>query len=239
MEKFTQHEGILSNKDFISEILPVIRDNMIRDRVGIEWANVPAAFDIEASSFYIGEPPRKAACMYIWQMGIGGFVTTGRTWEQLTRLLAVLRTVLKLDSDKRLIIYIHNLAYEFQWIRKKFDWDNVFLTSEREPIYCRWGGIEFRDSMILAGGKSLKKVGEDLKKYPCQKMVGDLDYELVRSSYTPLTDKELKYCENDVRVLMSYIQEKIETDGDVTKIPLTNTGYVRRYTRDACFPEWF
>ena len=50
-------------------------------------------------------------------------------------------------------------------------------------------------------------------------------------------DDTVKYCENDIRVLMSYIQEKIEQDGDISKIPLTNTGYVRRYAREACFQE--
>ena len=36
---------------------------------------------------------------------------------------------------------------------------------------------------------------------------------------------------------MSYNQEKIEQDGDITKIPLTNTGYVRHYCRKECFFE--
>ena len=69
-------------------------------------------------------------------------------------------------------------------------------------------------------------------------MVGDLDYSKVRHSKTPLTKKEYGYCENDIRVLLSYIREKIEHDGDITKIPLTNTGYVRNYCRKACYKRW-
>jgi hypothetical protein len=76
-----------------------------------------------------------------------------------------------------------------------------------------------------------------LHKYPVKKLVGDLNYDLPRHSKTPLTKKEYEYCFNDVRVVMSFIQEKIELDGDITEIPLTNTGYVRKYCRKECFYE--
>ena len=73
-----------------------------------------------------------------------------------------------------------------------------------------------------------------LFKYPVKKLTGDLDYSKIRHSETPLTKTELEYCFNDVRVVMSYIQEKIEQEGDISEIPLTNTGYVRKFTRDYC-----
>ena len=43
-------------------------------------SNVPAVFDIEASSFiYKGQ---KAGCMYAWVFGINGKCIRGRTWEE-------------------------------------------------------------------------------------------------------------------------------------------------------------
>lgn len=69
-------------------------------------------------------------------------------------------------------------------------------------------------------------------------MVGDLDYTKIRHSKTPLTEQEWGYCEADIRVLLAYIQEKIESDGDITQIPLTNTGYVRNYCRKECFRKY-
>ena len=34
---------------------------------------------------------------------------------------------------------------------------------------------------------------------------------------------------------MAYINEQIAYSGDITKIPMTNTGRVRKYVRDACY----
>lgn len=114
----------------------------------------------------------------------------------------------------------------------------MFLLDDRKPVYARTKtGIEFKCSYKLSN-KSLENVGKDLQKYIVRKMVDDLDYEIMRTPLTPLTPEELKYCENDIRVLLSYIQEKIEQDGDITKIPLTNTGYVRNFCRKRCYARW-
>lgn len=176
--------------------------------------------------------------MYIWQFGIGNLVTTGRTWNEFLLFLDMVRKILFLSPEKRLIVYVHNLPYEFQFIRKRLDWEEVFILEKRKPVYCRSNGIEFRCSLKLAGGKSLENVGNDLTKYKVKKAVGFLDYNVIRTPLTPLSEKELKYCEDDIRVLLSYIQEKIEQDGDITRIPLTNTGYVRNFCRKACYKRW-
>jgi hypothetical protein len=231
---FSPETGMISNAEFLYKIsqsdLPCITTNK-----NIVYYNVPAAFDIETSSFYLhGE---KRACMYVWQFGILNWVTYGRTWDEYKKFMSVLSTILGLDSEHRLVIYVHNLAYEWQFMRKRFNWDKIFLLEERKPVYCISGGFEYKCSLKLSS-KSLEKVGNDLQKYKVQKLVGDLDYQLVRTSETPLSEQELGYCENDIRVLLAYIQEKIETDGDISLIPLTNTGYVRNYCRKACFKRY-
>lgn len=200
----------------------------------IYYYNCPCAFDIETSSFYEGE--EKRAIMYGWTMDLNGYVILGRKWEEFINVLERISERLELHSEKRLIIYCHNFSgFEFQWIRKWLDWDKVFAISERKPVYAISElGIEFRCSYILTGYK-LETVGELLKKYPVKKMVGDLDYTKLRHSETPLTDKEIQYMVNDVRVITHYIQEQIENEnGKITGIPLTKTGYVRRYCRNAC-----
>ena len=215
---------------FEEQEVELVRDNKIF------YYNCPASFDIETSSFY-NEDGEKRACMYIWQMGFNGTVVYGRTWEEWFNCLDQLVDYLALNESRRLIIYVHNLGYEFQFIRKYFDWDKVFAIKQRRPVYALCRGLEFRCSLFLSN-YSLEYIGKNLLyKYPVKKLVGDLDYSKVRHSKTPLTEQELAYCINDVKVVMSYIQEKIEQDGDITKIPLTNTGYVRNYCRKECFFE--
>lgn len=207
------------------------------------YFNIPCAFDIETTSWTDGKYPNGSpvhmATMYIWQFGLNGSVIYGRTWSQFEHLLAYLEYRMDLSEYRRLIIYVHNLAYEFQFIRRRpaFKWDKVFAIKRRRPVYSLCGGFEFRCSLFLSN-YALEYVGDKcLVNYKVEKLVGSLDYSLKRHSATPLTQRELDYCINDVRVVMCYIAEKIETDGDITKIPLTNTGYVRNFCRKNCFFE--
>ena len=235
---------ILTKTQFFDRLVKLGKLPTITDNKGMTFYNIPAGFDIETSSFYRGD--EKQAIMYEWTFGIAlpnssgleTVITAGRTWEEFEILLDAVSLWLDLSpTSRRLVVYVHNLPYEWQFIRKRFTWDKVFLIDDRKPVYAICdNGIEFRCSLKLSG-KSLANTAKDLTKYKTEKMVGDLDYSKIRHPETPLTDKEWGYCEHDVKVMLSYIQEKIEQDGNITKIPLTKTGYVRRYCKERCFPE--
>ena len=197
------------------------------------YFNCPCSFDIETSSFYEGSDKR--ACMYLWGFGLNGFCLYGRTWDEFMQLCQQLSDILGLSDTKRMICYVHNLAYEFQFFRKRFKWLNVFSIRERKPIYALSAlGIEFRCSYLLSG-YSLENLGKQLQRYKVKKAVGSLDYDKIRHSETPLTEEELYYQQQDIVVVMAYIKECIENEGNnITYIPLTKTGYVRRYCRNAC-----
>lgn len=206
--------------------------DMVDNGRGVYYYNTPCSFDIETTSMlYNGE---KVGFMYVWQLGLGGYVIIGRTWEEFKDTMDRLVDMLCLEEDVRLVIYVQNLSYEFQFIRKLFNFIKVFSMDKRKPIQSTTSiGIEFKCSYFLTG-KSLESIGEDLVNYKVKKQVGNLDYDKIRHSTTPLTKAELLYCVDDVKVVMACIQEKIDIDGDITKIPLTNTGYVRRKCREAC-----
>lgn len=197
-----------------------------------EISNVASVFDIEATSFYRGE--EKQCCMYAWVFGLNGKCIRGRTWQEFAYVIERLVRHYKLYDEKRLVVYVHNLSYEFQWFKKYFEWDKVFSLDTRKPVYAiTKSGIEFRCSYLLSG-YSLEVLGDNLTKYKVQKKVGDLDYRLIRHSRTPLSEKEWGYILNDGLVVMAHIQEEIERLGDITKLPITKTGYVRQLCRENC-----
>ena len=230
-----------SNTGDVDRDLIVSRLNYIMNQENFEWVyshkvhylNIPISFDIETSSFYEGVA--KKAIMYIWTCNVNGTTFIGRTWKQFTQLLDIMSEVFGLIKyNKRCLIYVHNLEYEFQFMRKWFDWHDIFADDKRQPLYAvTKGGVEFRCSYRLSG-YSLVKLADELRYYKTQKMVGDLDYSFIRHSNTPLTDKELKYCTQDTQVVVCYIQEEIDKNGDIAHIPYTKTGYVRRYCQDEC-----
>ena len=203
----------------------------------ITYMEVPASFDIEASSFY-DENGRKAATMYVWAFGLYGRVIIGRTWEEFVKTCETISLEMQLSGEQRLIVYVHNMDYDFQFFRKWLSWDKVFSLDERKPVYAISGlGIEFRCSYKLSG-YSLETVGKNLKHIHVKKLAGDLDYSIPRHSKTPLTDKELQYVINDAKVVMAYIAECMLDEGTIIEIPLTKTGYVRRFVRSRCFREY-
>ena len=207
----------------------------IKTNKKVTYLNIESAFDIETTSYISnGE---KSAFMYIWMfgMGLGKEIFYGRTWEEFLDLCERLQHYFGLNENRRLVIYVHNLGYEFQFMCKYFNWENVFAVNERKPIkaLCSYG-IEFRDSYILSG-YSLANTAKNLTTHKVRKMEGDLDYSLIRHQSTQLTEKELGYCSNDIEIILAYINEQIAQYEDITKIPLTNTGRVRKYVKDACY----
>ena len=203
-------------------------------KTSIHYYNCACAFDIETTSF-IDSNKEKSATMYVWMLGINGLCMIGRTWEEFIDVINVIVEILQLDENNRVVIGIHNLGYEFQFIRHYFEWEKVFSVDIRKPVYAiTKNGIEFRDTLILSGYK-LSTVGKNLHTYKVEKMVGDLDYSKIRNCKTKLSEKEIGYCINDIKIVMAYLQECIDTECDITKIPLTKTGYIRRYVKNACF----
>lgn len=218
----------------IDVVFDLIKSYLQTGNGKIEYYNIPVAFDIETTSFY--ENGEKHAIMYEWSFAIFGVCIIGRTWEEFVTVLKSLAEKLGLTVKKRrLLIYVHNLAFEFQFFRKWLDVVKVFAIETRKPIYAiTLDGFEFRCSYLLSG-YSLEKLGENLQHYDIKKLTGDLDYELKRHSNTPLTQTEIDYCINDVKVLNAYVMELIEQYGDLSALPLTKTGFVREYCRKECY----
>lgn len=209
--------------------------SLICRKDGIEYWNVPFSFDIETTSFMVNAQRR--ATMYAFVFGVFGKVFVGRYWDDFILMYETMVNVFGLGAKRKAVIWVHNLGYEFQWIRMKFRWTDVFAIDDRRPVRAETkDGLIFRCSYYLSG-YSLEKVGEHLTKHHIEKMVGDLDYSVMRNSETPLTLKEWRYIYHDGLVVMAYIAEEIEKYTYIHRIPLTKTGVVRRYMKDCCLFE--
>lgn len=230
---FSQSNKVYTPHD-VDEMLESVRHEInIISRGKIDYLNASCAFDTETTSFF--DNGEKKAIVYVWMIGINGRVCMGRTWDELGYVVNMIVNKFNLNVNRRLICFVHNLAYDFQFFNLWFKFDKVFAMDNRKPLYAiAECGIEFRCS-YLQSGYSLATIGKNLTKYKVEKKVGDLDYSLKRNSLTPLTEREKGYCVNDVLVVMAYICETAEKDGGLLNMPLTKTGYVRKYCRAKCF----
>jgi hypothetical protein len=172
--------------------------------------------------------------MYIWQFGINDTIYYGRTWEELRAFL------IRLDyyNSAKKIVFIHNLAFEFQYLKSVFRFKNVIARKKHKVMRCEMEdyNIELHCSYMMSNCalKLLPKVF----MLPVEKKVGDLDYTLMRTPATELTEKELGYCEYDCLVVYEYIKRELETYGRVDKIPITSTGHVRRELKERISKDW-
>ena len=235
----------------IADFLNTINKKNIITSKGKIYYNLAMSFDIETSSFYEDKngviytndeykklknrvKAEKKAIMYIWQFAIEENVIIGRTWNDFLYFCKKLYDYL--DLKKRyIIVYVHNLSYEFQFICKWFNWVDIFADSERKPLKAMTDTHFIFKCSYRLSGYSLEVLANNLKSHNIKKMVGNLNYNLIRNSKTPISKEELKYCVNDVLIVTSYIEEQIEDFGNIEKIPLTQTGKVRRYVRKQCF----
>lgn len=231
---FVSFENV--NYDELDKILLSLDFVKKNNKTKIDYANVACSFDTETTSTKVNG--QKAAFTYFWQFALSDdFYCYGRTWQDFRTLLNYISSRLSLNPNHALICYVHNLSFEFQFMRKWFDWESVFAVKDRTPIKAMTEqGVEFRDSYILSG-LPLKLVAENLTSHTIKKLVGDLDYSLVRTDVTRVTDKELGYMLNDVVILIYYITEQIEQYGNIAKIPLTNTGRVRQAVKEKAFSK--
>lgn len=199
--------------------------------------DIPAAFDIETSH----TPGRLDAHLYHWQLQIGLETPTihGRTWDDFRAMLA--RLTETIDDRSTLVIYVHNLSFEWQHLRTVYDFTNeeLFCTGDRKILraYMYDRKIELRCSYLLTNmslSAWTKRMNVAHPKLDSDKY----DHDKVRYPWDELSEEELRYCRHDVLGLCEALIAQMARDGDnLAKIPLTSTGYCRRECK-AAMQRW-
>ena len=195
------------------------------------YIGITTAFDIETTLL----DDINQSIMYIWQWQFSTDVTViGRTWDEFIDLQKRIKAVL--PEEKWLVVYVHNLSYEFQYLKGVYTFspDDVFAVASRKIVKAdMWGCFEFRCSYKLTN-MSLAQFTKRMQ-VEHQKLSGDdFNYTEKRYPWTPLTDEELSYCVHDVLGLVEAVNALMARDGDnLQTIPMTSTGYVRRNVKRA------
>lgn len=165
-------------------------------------------------------------------------VTRFRTWEQMDNALQAISRKAK-ELKKQIIIFVHNLAYEFEFLQKNvYQCRTVTAINAHKPIRCTFKELpylQFRCTYQLSQ-MSLRRMGD---------IVGtpklDSEYRYIKPS-DEVTETEWIYCERDTLIPALYIHKIVTTGQGLPELPLTATGFVRKdfqklYTEEID-PEW-
>lgn len=216
--------------DFNYDILStyeIVEDLAKSKKRRTKYLSCVCAFDIESTRLKAVEQ----SVMYIWQFQIEDITVIGRSWDEYFTFIQ--RIAERLRDICYLVVYVHNLDYEFQFLKGCYDFEpeEVFCLDPRKILKCTmFDCIEYRCSYKLSN-MSLDKF---LKKYNVENKKLTYDYDKVRYPWTILSDDEIAYCINDVKGLVQAIKKQLQSDNDnIATIPLTATGYVRRDVKQA------
>ena len=223
----------------------VPRSKKHRDKEGRDTLNIFTAFDIETSTVWLSDRHDDYdvhSFMYSWAMQIEDYTVTGREWKDWFDFLNILWTASAavkkkegLDIEPKLIIWVHNLAYEFSFLSGLYDFqpEECFFRDIRKPIYVKMRGVfEFRCSYIqsnLSLAMLCKQMG-----VPDKLSGQQFNYDKIRFPWTELTEFEQEYIRTDVESLVLAMKKRVSMNGDnLITVPLTSTGYVRRECKDS------
>ena len=159
------------------------------------------------------------AVAYLWQFGIDNAYYYGRELSDFKKVLDFL-------AEKNIYckIFVHNLSYEFFFLRGVLKFDKVFFTDRRSVLYAEYNGHTFACTYKLTN-LSLRAWG---KQVGLEKL-DTLNYSArVRTPKTRLDRKEIDYGERDIEIMYYGLKAFKDLYGDVWNIPLTQTGTLRR-----------
>lgn len=191
------------------------------------YFNIPCGFDIETTRV-----SDELSFMYVWQFSLFDNVIMGDSWEQFIIFINLLKNVLQYQDQHRIIVWVANLGYEWQFMKHYLNVTDYFFKERREPITIEHDNfIIFKE--CLSWGGSLKKLANDYTDLI--KLTGDLDYSVYRESYTDFKyDNEFKYCDFDVLILSHFSIWFFNTYYKLGYNPVTVQSVLRQKMKNDC-----
>lgn len=156
----------------------------------------------------------------------------GNNIQDLISLLENLITQLECNSNRKMMVFVHNFPYDYMFLRnhlfEKFGMPGFCLASKPHKYIAMSfeNGLEFRDSYILTG-RSLEKFAKDMNT-EVKKQVGTWDYNKFRTPKSGRTEKEIFYvCADTISLCMALREFFKQHKCNTATVQYTNTGFVR------------
>ena len=100
-----------------------------------DYIDIVTAFDIETTTLefpIVDDRKQNAhAFMYVWQFQINDHTVMGRTWDECLQWFFKIKDACKrirkdrkLDQLPTVVVWVHNLAYEFQFLSGIYPFQN-------------------------------------------------------------------------------------------------------------------
>lgn len=228
-------------EQLIADLAARYRDDVTRvyrggnHRNGLDYYNVPAAFDIETTTIRPGRlgydhpDGRPVAFPYLHQFCIYGCVIMCRFYSEAMDIFRWISEYFIGSRNRRLIMFDHNLGYEYGFYKDLWDINGKrsFALDEHHPVTLELeSGIILRDSYKMTN-MSLETLTRDWSK-TFIKLPEIMDYQQERTPYTPLDDNTLLYSALDVLGLCEAIDAFLDARKEQiwTKCP-TSTSFNR------------
>lgn len=179
--------------------------------------------------------------IYQWAIKFNGVYIYGRKPSEFIRFLERLRDFYKLHTMKKIIFYVHNLAYDSTYLKhylKEYDSKlSIFAVDNHAVLIMDCFGFRFLCSYKLTN-MSLDLLAKTYgERY--EKAVGEVNYNLVRFQDEELTASDWFYMFSDVASQHDGISGYLSVNGYsyAYQAPYTSTGFVRAECRKAAAKE--
>lgn len=171
-----------------------------------------------------------ASYAYAFQITIGDHSLLTRTWENILYVIREMQRYGRKNGGS-FFVWIANEGFEFQFFRRRLKIKSCFAKKSRQPLYFNIANIHFADALAITGG-SLSHLS---KNYTAsQKKEGQLDYSVLRSWKSELSETEKDYCFTDTEILSEFFDYIKRTYIDTgLQIPYTQTGIIRAEVKAA------
>lgn len=209
----------------------------------------PVMLDIETANNHADDPRELRTWIVSTQILFNGEYYLVRKPEDVVDFFNGLYDAFNLNENQRaktlFICYIHNASYDLSYLIPYFERgikqygkrrNKGIITKENQFISYTVGSFEFRCSFRLSG-MSLEKWSNEMN-IEHKKKVGLYDYDKILYQDSELDENEQDYDKYDVLAMRECLAKQLEYHrDDMTSVPYTKTGYIRRTLRSACVSD--